>query len=875
MKFCYNFMISPAQKFNMNLDTQEPITVLGKTFNSELERSTFFREELRKKLPELKKMEGFPIGEDEDILNLSDPPYYTACPNPWLNDFISEWEGEKKELEKKGKRETDFEVEEPFASDVSEGKNNPVYMAHSYHTKVPHPAIMKYLLHYTQPGDIVYDGFAGTGMTGVAASMCSNIKEFDIINKEDVKEGKRQAICNDLSPIASFIAYSYNSADSFDRLDRILDSLEKLKTTLNWVYKTKHGNTNQFGEIINVIWSELYSCPNCNFEFSFWDVAVDIEANEIKENFSCPNCGSLHTKSKLSPVLETIYLPENEIPQKHIKLVPALITYNFQGKRFQKFPDEEDNAIIENLNNKKLVNVNFDKVYQGDEIGRLSKHGINNIREIYFRRSRYLLELIQEELGIDITFLLTSVSQNSSMLYRFRLNGKGGTTSGTYYICATPQENNVFNSLASKVRDIKKALILIDQNQVVSTSSSSISKINDSSIDYIFTDPPFGSNLMYSELNLIMETWLKVYTNNKDEAITNKAQNKKLYDYQYIMSACFKDNYRILKPGKWMTVEFSNTSASVWNTIQTSLQNSGFIIANVASLDKKQGSFKAVNTVTAVKQDLVISCYKPSSKFDQKFRQHQNTDVAVWDFVEEHLQHLPVHLIVGNSTTAIVERSPKILFDRLISFYVQKGFPVPIDARKFQQGLKERFIERDGMFFTNNQVQEYDKKKAAVPNFTQLSIFVANEQDSIYWLRNILEKGSKTEQDLHPYWMKEVAGNMRKGDTLPEMRTILEENFLKDANGKWFVPDPENEADLEKLRNKRLLKQFETYIVEVSKPKGKIIEVRVEALRAGFKQCYQDKDFKTIVTIGDRIPNDLLMLDEVLLQFYDIASSKV
>ena len=64
------------------MSNDNTITVLGKTFNSEEERRDYFREELRKKLPELKQMEGFPIGEDEDILNLSDPPYYTACPNP-------------------------------------------------------------------------------------------------------------------------------------------------------------------------------------------------------------------------------------------------------------------------------------------------------------------------------------------------------------------------------------------------------------------------------------------------------------------------------------------------------------------------------------------------------------------------------------------------------------------------------------------------------------------------------------------------------------------------------------------------------------------------------------------------------------------------
>mgnify|MGYP006896877625 FL=1 len=81
-----------------NDNINEQITVLGKTFTTEEERRESFRNELRQKLPELKKMEGFPIGEDEDILNLSDPPYYTACPNPWLNDFIDQWEDKKKLL---------------------------------------------------------------------------------------------------------------------------------------------------------------------------------------------------------------------------------------------------------------------------------------------------------------------------------------------------------------------------------------------------------------------------------------------------------------------------------------------------------------------------------------------------------------------------------------------------------------------------------------------------------------------------------------------------------------------------------------------------------------------------------------------------------
>ena len=136
------------------MSKQEKIICLGKEFNSEEERREYFRNELRTKLPELKKIEGFPIGEDEDIINLSDPPYYTACPNPWLNDFIAEWEKEKENIKDRKKV---FHVDEPYASDVSEGKYDPMYLYHPYLTKVPHKAILKFILHYTQPGDIVLE----------------------------------------------------------------------------------------------------------------------------------------------------------------------------------------------------------------------------------------------------------------------------------------------------------------------------------------------------------------------------------------------------------------------------------------------------------------------------------------------------------------------------------------------------------------------------------------------------------------------------------------------------------------------------------------------------------------------------------------------
>jgi hypothetical protein len=279
-------------------EQKDPVTVLGLTFANDDERREYFRAELRRKLPELRNIEGFPIGEDDDIIALSDPPYYTACPNPWLNDFIAEWEAEKKDLEAKGLRKTDFEVTEPYSADVSEGKNNPVYTAHTYHTKVPHPAIMRYILHYTQPGDIIFDGFCGTGMTGVAAQACakSNNEWHSKIESEFVnsvghkpKWGKRHAICGDLSPYASMISNNYNSPTDISLLksetQRIMN---ELKDECGWMYTTLHDNK-PIGCINYMVWSDVAICQNCGKEFIYWDSAMSKEKEGLLDNFLIVN----------------------------------------------------------------------------------------------------------------------------------------------------------------------------------------------------------------------------------------------------------------------------------------------------------------------------------------------------------------------------------------------------------------------------------------------------------------------------------------------------------------------------------------------------------------------------------------------------------
>lgn len=862
---------------------QEPVTVFGLTFKNDEERRQYFRDELRRRLPELRQIEGFPIGEDDDIINLSDPPYYTACPNPWLNDFIKEWEEEKKQLQLGGKRKADFEVKEPYAYDISQGKNSAIYNAHTYHTKVPHEVIMRYILHYTQPGDIVLDGFAGTGMTGVAASACR--KSLDEINKDFLqnhlplpKWGTRHSICGDLSPLCFHISSNYNLSVNYHELEKVIESIvNELKCKFDDYYEIDSrwgkAHVNYF------VWSKIVTCQNCGYELNIHDLTFDYTTKTLYKDLKCPSCGTVQKHTSSTDVWETEFDSVLNKSVRQQKYVCCLM--NITPKKGRVFSKSVPNVKLEKVSGF----IPTHELGHGYNIDQLVRTGCEHVHQIYAPRTQrvlsYLFELIHgsyPKYGKELMFIFTSMLPKLTRLNRYMPQHGSralvGPMANVLYLPPQYVENNPIDQFEYQAKKVLKAFAQTSKGAVVQVSSATNSSVHDNSIDYIFTDPPFGANIMYSELNTISESWLNVFTNNKEEAISNPAQNKGFPEYQEIMTRCFREYYRVLKPGHWMTVEFSNTSAAFWNSLQYSIINAGFVISSITDLDKKRGGLYAMIGPTAVKQDLAISCYKPSEEFVNSLCEIVNYKESVWNFITEHLQHLPVHIENGNSTTSIVERNHKILYDRLISYYVQHGYSIPMDSQEFQRGLKERFVERDGMYFTASQAAEYEQKKLKAPGFVPMGIMVSDEANGIEWLKNELRKAPKTRQDIYSEWMKAVVA-VRKGDKIPELDVLLDENFIKNEDGTWRLANANDDVDLEKLRTKALLKEFKLYLEVCRKPRGKLKDVRVEAVRAGFKQCYSDKNFADIILVGDRIPQNLLTEDEVLLQYYDIASSKV
>ena len=833
----------------------------------------------------VRDIEGFPIAKDEDIIALSRPPYYTACPNPFIGDFIREHGTQYDE-------ETDDYHREPFASDVSEGKNDPIYMAHTYHTKVPYKAIMRYILHYTNPGDIVLDGFCGTGMTGVAAQMCATpdyaYKQQVESEMERVIWGKRYAILNDLSPAATFISYNYNIREAVSSfIEDAEHAISKCREKYAWMFETQHTTNGVIhtgidgkpiiGTINYIVWSDVLICPNCSKEITFWEVALDDESGKVRDIFKCQYCGSELSKRDCSRKQETYFDTEINRIITVAKQIPVSINYSVGNRRYVKAPDSLDLDIIRRINETKVpFNVPTDELPNGFNTEQPKRsHGLNHVHQFYTKRNLFISSCFFEHAKHSplLRFVFTASNINFSKLYRYRANGKGGNVSGTLYIPSTPQENNAIQVIERKINDIKcLATVQCEPSSIIGCGSTTdISNIPNACIDYIFTDPPFGGNLNYSELSFLWEAWLNVVTNTQQEAIMNNVQGKSLADYQRLMEQCFAEYYRVLKPGRWMTVEFHNSQNAIWNAIAEAMLRAGFIVADVRTLDKKQGSFKQVTTTTAVKQDLVISAYKPKESFIRQFSERTGDPEMAWEFVRQHLQNVPIAPDSSGEIEVVSERQDYLLFDRMVAFHIMNGIPVPVDAHTFYAGLRERFIQRDGMFFLPDQVNEYDERRQKMElQDQQLSLFITDEKSAIIWLNAQLGKERQSYSEIQPKFLQDWHRN--KFEQMPELLDMLKENFLQDEDGKWYVPDLSDKADLEKLRRKRLLKDF--YDI-YAKGTGRIKNARTEAIRVGFDECWKERNYSLIVKVGDRLPETVLQEDPALLMYYDNAANRM
>ncbi len=467
---------------------------------------------LKDALESLKQIDGYPNGSEENILSLSLPENYTSCPNPFIPNLIG-----SQNIQGNSER-----VFAPFTEDVSEGKNDPLYFAHYYSTKVPPQAIVPYILHYTKPGDLVFDGFCGTGMTGVATQICSS--EENRNNRNGLKYGERRSLLIDLSPAATFIAEITTSLGLvlpyLDRIQKIINEVaienrDLLETKhVGWPRGTENNSlrrnnslkSTSVGKIEYVVWSDVFRCPECAEEIIYWDLVFKGPGKPSPNELYCPKCNVLLTQRNLLRVTRTFFDHELGTTITQAKQVPVMINYSVGKKRFEKYPDESDLEKIVRIEALPLPS-STPVVEMPDGFNtaqpRLS-HGFTHCHHFYTRRNLLLLSVLWnrfraiknpiERLGA--LYVLTGTIQRVCRLNRYMPihDRHVGPLSGTLYVSQLTAEIPATNYALDRIDDLRRCLNApIGENVFISTQSATdLRNIPNNIVDYIFTDPPFG-----------------------------------------------------------------------------------------------------------------------------------------------------------------------------------------------------------------------------------------------------------------------------------------------------------------------------------------------------------------------------------------------
>ncbi|MGH3088825.1 MAG: DNA methyltransferase [Rubrobacteraceae bacterium] len=575
-------------------------------------------------------------------------------------------------------------VDRPSSDAIAAGKNTYVYDAHTYHTKVPPEGIEVLIEHYTRPGDTILDPFCGSGMTGIAASHTG-----------------RKALLSDLSPAAIFIAYNLNTpikAEHYlEAVDNILESSSGLESIL---YGTHCRECGALTDMLYMVWSYGLLCKYCGTEFVLWDVARDekprVRDSKIKTEFECPHCDKRLIKRTL----------------RRTRRYPVLVGYKCCAGG-----TKEATAPLDDFDRSKLAEIKAnggrhelwyptDAFPPGVNTRQPISAGITTLDKAYTPRAlwamAHLWELASswpdEKVRYKLLFTLTSLYRRVTVFSEFRFWGGSGNTAN-YNVPAITNEQNVFRAFARKAKTIAwyfESVSHVRWGDVsVSTQSAcALPQLPDKSVDYVFTDPPFGGNINYSEMNFLWESWLGVHTDNSQEAIVNRVQGKDLNKYGDLLTESFTEVHRVLKDRGWLTVVFHNSSRQVWNALQSAIEQAGFMVEGTRTFNKKHGTFKQFVSENAVGFDLVLHCRK--SVRSRSSRKVGSSTSEVVAFVHKELEQRPSDYVIRYLH---VNRENEFDFRRLYANWLADVLPrtnVSLSFEEFRTLARETISQMGG-----------------------------------------------------------------------------------------------------------------------------------------------------------------------------------
>jgi adenine-specific DNA methylase len=580
-------------------------------------------------------------------------------------------------------------------------RDGPLFNAFPYPTKISPEAIALFIAVHTAPGATVLDCFAGSGSTGVAAILCGC--PTDEMRQEAerlglrVRWGTRRAVLYEIGALGSFVSKVLCRPPDPDEFTKAAEQLlADVRQEWAWLYRTCDPDGNE-GEIRYVVWSDLLRCPNCRRHVSLWDACVSRKPATISDTFKCPHCKSTSSLDCVSRVRESIVDDLLGKERTTRRRVQAWIYGETGGRFWARRTNARDHKSWREIEDRSLPQYVPLKTIPWGDLHRSGYHeGISHLHHFYTRRNLLAFSALwqatdhfPERLRPSLRFWLLSYNAAHSTIMTRVVAKKGqgdlvvtSCQPGVLYVSGLPVEKNVFAGVHRKIRTIRQAFALTHGHDgLVDVRNASCLQLDlpDKSIDYVFTDPPFGGNIPYAEVSFINEAWLGRVTDTRDEAIISPHQKKTVEDYQELLRRAFCEAHRVLRPDGHATVVFHSASAEVWNALRNAYEQASFGVANTSILEKTQGSFKQVKTAGAVKGDPLILLSKVRTP-------PEATEAEIWP-VTDYLMEQALR------SEDSIEVTPQRLYSRLVGHYVVARQNVPIDAGAFYRQLKERYAK--------------------------------------------------------------------------------------------------------------------------------------------------------------------------------------
>lgn len=584
-------------------------------------------------------------------------------------------------------------VEALYSAPLRADRTGAIYNAFSYPTKISAESVALFIACHTKPGDHVLDVFGGSGTTGIAALLCERPtgRMLALAAKRglDPVWGARNATIYELSEIGTLLSRVMTAAPHPAEFSaaamRLLDNAMKMEPSLYAVT----GPDGTEGTVRQIIWSDVVSCPGCGVEMTYADARIRYAPLRFHDRFKC-TCGYRGSPDDCPRALETVLDPWTNETITRRRRVPWQV-YGTSASGHWSRPataaDVSDDASVMCRPMPTLAPIT--PLRWGD-LHRSGYHqGMTHLHHLYtarnFRALAVLWQLIEnepKELREALRLLVLSYNAvHSTLMTRVVLKKNSpdfvvtGAQSGVMYVSGLPVEKNVFRGVQRKVSTFAAAFDVLHglsgRVTTVTGSSTNLHLANES-IDYVFTDPPFGAYIPYSEINQVNELWLGHTTRIRDEAIISPSQGKDVVEYERILTSVFAEVSRVMKPTADGTLVFHSSQASVWQALATSLAGAGLTITAASILDKTQASFKQVNGHLAVSGDPLLLVRKCAPS------------VSVGSAAPT-MSELVMGSSDGQPSRPTTRRQQQHHFSELVGMALVGGVPITMDAREFYQ----------------------------------------------------------------------------------------------------------------------------------------------------------------------------------------------